>query len=123
MPHEDILHELRARLPAMDLCDFPVVRELRYQDSEEEGASVRTLDLVMESENRRPNHRLWLRFDGVSDLRLERFGGGQTRIIGLALDDIGDRGWESIAWEVSDYENGMLRFYAANATLVRITEL
>lgn len=123
MPHPDILHELRARLPAMDLCDFSVVRELRYRDLDEDGASLRRLDLVVESEDHRPNHRLWLRFDAVSDLRLERFGGGQTRVIGLALDDIGDRGWENVVWEVSDYENGMLHFYAANATLVRLTEL
>ena len=56
---------------------------------------------------------------GVTGLRLgdPDANGGLQQITGLAVDDIRDRGWEGIAWEMYDYEGGAVHAYAQQARL------
>jgi hypothetical protein len=100
-----------------DFSEFRIVRELRFYEDDTGHPRV---DLVVESDDRNPNYRLNLTFGGVSGLRLDGFGGQETRVTGLEIADVADRQWEGITWEISDFENAALTFRAASARLVSI---
>lgn len=53
-----------------------------------------------------------LRFDRISGLKIDGWGGSQSSIQGFAVIDISAKGWEGVAWEVIDYEEGLVHWYA-----------
>ena len=103
--------------------DFSLVRELRFYEEMGGDRPIQNLEMIIESEKREPNYRLCLKFSGVSNLRLSNFGGGETRIAGFDVVDVTDRQWEKISWEVLDYEDGDLAFYAFTGQVVSVTAL
>lgn len=64
-----------------------------------------------------------LRFDGVSALRIAGVGGALIQITGFDVTDISDRQWEGKHWEIEDFENGVLHFYAASVSIVAIEDV
>ena len=52
-----------------------------------------------------------LRFVGARELRLDGFGPGAQQVVGFAIDDSSDRGWEGVTYKVEDYEGGRISFY------------
>jgi hypothetical protein len=105
-----------------ELSEFRIVRELRFYEIENEAQNPR-VDLVLESDDRSPNYRLTLAFGGVSGLKIDDFGGPQTRVTGLEVVDIANRQWEGISWEIRDFENSALAFRAASAELTAVIAL
>ena len=97
---------------------FSLVRTLYFRMEEAELGYV--LDLVIENEQERPPLVCHLRFFGVSELRLEGFGGTGTRIMGFDVNDISDRGWEGISVEVYDFENNDIHFFARRMEIVAL---
>jgi hypothetical protein len=59
-----------------------------------------------------PTFRIRLVFDRVHDLRLRSFG-GVTQVMGFSIDDISDRAWEGLCFQVSDYEGDKIAFQCA----------
>jgi hypothetical protein len=51
------------------------------------------------------------RFDQVRQLGLKGLDGWPRQLMGFAIDDISDRGWEGIRFHVQDYEEGAIEFY------------
>ncbi len=100
--------------------EFLIVRELRFYETPSGSSPTQNIELIVECERRSPNYRLELRFSGVSGLKLQHFGGGQTRIIGLDILDVSQKQWEGISWEVIDYEHDDLAFFAKTAEIVSI---
>ena len=117
IPGSDAAREV---LGEFSITEFRRIRELHFSDSGLGDEYEPMLEMVVESEDRSPNCRMRIHFEGIRGLSLEEFGGGQTRITGLAIDDISDRGWERIYWEVIDFEDGMLKFYARSARIVSV---
>src|ERR1041384_6237504 len=96
---------------------YDVIEFRLYKSDDLDDGTI--LDMLMETEGRTPNYRVILRFGGVSQLRLaseESFGGGTAkavgRISGLDIKDISDRQWEGIRWDIGDYEDSAISFYA-----------
>jgi hypothetical protein len=58
-----------------------------------------------------------IEFAGVRDLRISELGGGPRQIMGFSIEDIRDRGLEGIAFDVEDYENGVIAFQCRTARL------
>jgi hypothetical protein len=81
------------------------------------------VDLVVESEDQEPNEKLLIRFRGVTGLFVSNFGGEETRIIGLEVSDISDRGLENISFEIFDFENNQIHFYAREMEEIERVEL
>ena len=102
--------------------EYRKVLELRfYQDAEV--PSAYNVDMVLESEQRGATYRLFLRFKGVTSLKVSDFGGAETRVIGLDIVNISDRQWDGVRWEVIDYEHDALHFYAGTAEIVSVTRV
>jgi hypothetical protein len=100
--------------------EFPIIRELRFYEDEQQKQCI---DLVIESDGREPNYRMKLTFVEISGLRVDNFGGGQTRIIGLDVVNVAERQWERVCWEVVDFENNALEFRANSAEIVWLLPL
>ncbi len=81
------------------------------------------LDLTMSSARRLPGYSVTLRFSGVSALNISDFGSALIQVMGFDVSDISDRQWEGINWEVYDFENGALRFYAESVVIVNIEKI
>jgi hypothetical protein len=96
---------------------FRVVREL-HMLPEQDGNGY-SVDLLVESEDLPEHVDCWLRFHYVSQLKLEGFGGTQTRITGLHIKDISDRAWEGISIEVMDFENNQIHLFARSMEIVQ----
>jgi hypothetical protein len=60
-----------------------------------------------------------LRFEDVRHLEIPGWS-GSIQITGFDIIDIRDRGWENLKWEVKDYENAKIQFYAASAEIVSV---
>lgn len=59
-----------------------------------------------------------IEFDGVSRLRLKSTGPGPIQIAGFDIVDISDRRWESLRFEVGDYEDARISFYCRTFRVV-----
>jgi len=103
--------------------EFRIIRELHFYESRVESDHIQHIDLVVESEDRSPNYQLMFKFGGVTGLRLDDFGGGQTRIIGLDIIDITENQWERVSWEVTDFENNAMEFRAKTAEIVSVVQV
>lgn len=102
-------------LGAFCFSEFRVVRQLNFYDWDGCDSVTPSVQLVMETEDRKPNYRITLIFTGVTDLKINEFGGGPTRVTGFDILDISDRGLEGANWEIEDFENGVLGFRASTA--------
>ena len=102
---------------ALDLCRFPWLRQCCLREAFSEDQVVSRLDLVVESSHLTPPCRLRIILWGAKSLRLNSVSVGST-ITGLEIVDISDRQWESIHWELGDYENSMIRCYADEAEIL-----
>ncbi len=54
-----------------------------------------------------------LRFLGVRDVRLDRFGPGPQQVMGFSIDDYSDRGWDGVTYKIGDYEDDRIAFYCS----------
>ncbi len=103
--------------------EFRIVRDLHFYEVTIDDQTTQSIELTLDSEDRAPNYRLHLRFQGVSNLRIDGFGGGETRVIGFDIVDLSDGQLENIAWEVIDFENDAIQFYAMSAEIVSVSKL
>lgn len=110
--------EAAKQVGAFSWTDFPIVRAF-YLDHETAGSIACRVRLTLESERAGTRWRLTLSAAGVRDLRMSSWGAEQTRLIGLDCVDISAKQWESVRWEVMDYENDMLHFYCAELEIAR----
>ncbi len=126
MPTAEIagIGKVREHLGAFAFSEFQLLRDLHIYEAEavsRRHPRVLNLDLVIDSQERVPGCRLTLRFSGVRDFRMSE--GALNQICGFAINDISDRQWENVRWEVIDYENGDLAFVCAEAEVVSVAAL
>src|SRR5687768_15639060 len=100
--------------------EFRIVREVHFYEVPDESRRRQNIDLVVESEDRHPNYRMQFTFCDVSGLRIDGFGGGETRIIGLDIVNIAEKQWEGISWEIIDFENNAIEFRANTAEIISV---
>ena len=108
--------KLKAMSPNASLLHFTTVEGLRVW-RDEDGSAI---DLEMVSDRRAPNLVMRLRFTGVVSLKLQDFGDFPTQAPGFDVVDIGDRGWDRLFWEVLDFEESRLNFYARTAEILSV---
>jgi len=108
-------------LGEFQFSEFRIIRELCFYETCDESGRNQNIDLIVESEGRNPNYQLKLTFCGVAGLRIDDFGGGQTRVIGLDIVDASEKQWEGVFWEVLDFENNAMEFRAKSVELTSIT--
>ena len=65
-------------------------------------------------------YRVVIVFDGVRGLRLKDFGGGAVQIMGFDIHFVGDRGLESISYEIEDYEDDRIRFSCGGIEILSV---
>jgi hypothetical protein len=100
-----------------DLVGEFEIRELRLVSPSEGGGC--SLTLVLASSRSSPPLRYRVEFHGVRDLKLQGLGDKAT-IGGFAIWNISNRGWEGLCWQVRDYEDGVIGFFARSAQLVAV---
>lgn len=88
------------------------MKELHFIEREE-GTSSYDVVLVMSSDRISRADTIRIICSDVSDFYLKSFGGGLTQITGLFIKDIHENGWERMKWEIGDFENGVIKFFAA----------
>ena len=60
-----------------------------------------------------------IKFDGVANLNLREIGGGLSQIMGLEVESIKERQWESLNFRVTDFEHGKIEFLCRDYNVVR----
>lgn len=76
--------------------------------------------LELESDLRNDNYRMKMKFEGVRELKVLNFGNRPTQITGLSIDDISSRQLQGLRYEVTDYENGVIRFFCRTAEILTV---
>lgn len=105
------------------ICDFPIVRELRFFESFDGSERTQRVLLRIESERLNENYLLSVMFDGVINLRLSGFGNGTKRIEGLQIDDVSANQLEGVRWEIYSVEDVSFGFCAKTAEICSITKI
>jgi hypothetical protein len=96
--------------------DFCKLREMHLLVELNEGHPVIILELCLETEKRQPAARLCVKFHQVSSLTIKELS-GDARIQGFDIADISNRQLDDIRWQVFDFENGALGFYAKDSEI------
>jgi len=105
-------------------CDLAYVENFEY-DALKARLTIRTLFQSRDGRSSWPDpdgplHRVVLCFDGVSGLRLRDLGSGLVQIVGFEIVSLADRGWESLRFEVEDYEDGRIGFQCSDITVTEV---
>ena len=120
-----IEENLKPRSPLGDWepNELAFIERLEYVADSDTGGSVTIVGLFQERRDpawpnpAQPTHRVTMLFEGVGSLDLKKFGGA-TQIMGFEITSIADRAWESLNFEVGDYEDGRIHFYCASVCVV-----
>lgn len=72
--------------------------------------------------NSAPQFRVRLQFRGIRDLRIREIGDTPKQVTGFDIVDISDRGWEGVAFEIEDYENGIIHFLCNEIELIEVAK-
>ncbi len=102
--------------------EFRLLREFRVFVTPDDGHPVIGVEICLETESREPPARLSMRFHGVSSLQIRDLG-GEARIPGFDVADLSDRHLEGISWQVLDFEESVIGFYAKDAEIVAASVL
>lgn len=76
--------------------------------------------LELESDLQIDNFRMKMKFEGVRELQVLNFGNRPTQITGLSINDVSSRQLQDLRYEVTDYENGVIRFYCRSAEILAV---
>lgn len=68
-----------------------------------------------------PTSEINLAFSGVQGLIISNEGNNIIQSSGFAIRNIQDSGWENIYWEIFDYENSRLFFYAMEVEILSVS--
>ena len=106
-------------LGGLSLRDFTTVTSLSFSAVDGQYSKY-SLSLIMIYGPRILRDELIFQCGGVSNLKIASFGGGLTQIMGLYVKDISDHGWSELNWEISDFENGVISFFAETLSMTLI---
>ncbi|WNS82250.1 hypothetical protein RRU94_16055 [Domibacillus sp. DTU_2020_1001157_1_SI_ALB_TIR_016] len=81
-------------------------------------SSVLDIDFIVEGKDNR--YLVQFRFHNPQNIHFE--SGGFYHQISLNIDDITERGWENMKYEVEDYEDNALSFFCAEVEVISISE-
>ena len=110
---------LEAARNAIDEFRFPefrMLREMHLTVTPDDGHPVVDVVMCLETESRQPPARLCLRFHQVSSLQIRDLS-GEARIQGFDIADLSDRQIENVNWQVFDFEDEVISFYAKDAEI------
>jgi len=111
------LDAARTIIGPFEFHEFRLLRELRILVTPDKGYPAIDLELCVQTESRRPAARICMRFHRISSLQIRDLG-GEARIAGLNIADLSGDQLEGISWRVSDFEDGVIEFYARDAALI-----
>jgi hypothetical protein len=100
--------QVAAIIAGRPLFHFSVVHSFRYfaRREHELGDEWRDIELVME-ELEPPRAQIGIRFHRVADVDFSGF----AQIQGLFFQNIQERGWERLRFEVGDYEDSRIHLF------------
>ena len=96
--------------------EFRMLREMHLSVTPDDGLPVIGVELCLETESRVPPARLCLRFSNVSSLQIRDLS-GEARIQGFDIVDLSNRQLEGVNWQVFDFEEEIIGFYAKDAEI------
>lgn len=107
-------HEVEATVAGRRLIHFSRVYSFRYfgRLEDEFGGVWQDIELVME-ELEPPYAQIGFRFHRVADVSFSGFG----QIMGLHFQNIKQRGWEKLRFEVGDYEDSQIRLFCRDISV------
>lgn len=100
------MRPLREIAESQNLTDYSQLVAARYTGPHSTTWDVEdcVVELVLRTNS--GDRRLTIECRGVAKFAISRAGGGVTQVIGLGLEDWTNRGLDTIAWRLFDYENG-----------------
>ena len=99
------------------LHDFCILRELRIHLCPQEGAPVINMQMKLIAKKHNIQAELMLKFIKITSLVLD-LSAGNEKIHGFRMENISDRKLEDISWQVFDYEDKTISFYAKDIEII-----
>lgn len=101
------------------LFHFSYVHSFFFSDREDLlGDTWRDIELIL-AELEQPRRKIGFRFHRVRDVTFSGFG----QIMGLYAQNIEQRGWEKLRYEIGDYEEGHIHLFCHSVTLYDPTKV
>jgi hypothetical protein len=105
-----------AEFDALALSEFQILDEFLLTSNGDEFDLVISLRTRME----RPSVQIRLKFVAITNLHMKDFQGRGFTIQGFDITCIKDRQWEGVGYEIVDYEDGCIGFFAAEVFLTAL---
>lgn len=109
--------------PDFSWVDVRYIENLDYSvDLNEYGEKVSILKICFLAEfPNKANIELFVKFNEVSCLKIDGFGGNYNQIIGFEIVDQSISGWEEEQrYAVRDFENGSISFYCKSIEVLSV---
>jgi hypothetical protein len=119
MEHVLGIGKLKKISESLTIGQFRIVRRF----SIEQAGDAAVIQCRLATNQFDPPLAMDLRFDGVTRLKIEDWGGPEFGFGGFDVMDISAKGWERIAWEVIDYEYGRVHRYAEDWQILDVTRI
>lgn len=103
-------------VPETRLNEFNIIEVIEYRVLEDDCELL----CVLRSKNRSDGSKINLRFLGVTTFSVAELNWQDPVIMGFVIKNISDQGWEGLNWEVLDYENNRIHFYARDAEVLAV---
>jgi hypothetical protein len=102
----------------VNFSDFRKIKSLKLHHEEK----IPSIELIICTDQFNPNIEMRIIFRSVSKLKIDGLGDSETRVDGFDVIDIKNKGWDGIYWEVIDFEEDSLHFYAKNVEIADVKE-
>lgn len=91
--------------------DVTYIKHLEYFEEEDGTRTVSSLILTFICESKTERYEAIVKFIDVTSFKLDFGGSGAIQITGFEILDISNKQWDTIRYQVEDWENGIIFFY------------
>jgi len=97
--------------------EFKLLQEFHTFTVQDDGGTSIDIQIIMDTDERQPLSRICMQFHKISMLNIHDFG-NESRIDGFDIVDISGHQLENISWQIFDFENDTISFYAKDVEII-----
>jgi hypothetical protein len=115
--------KLETACPGVDLVQFRHLKELRFVVEDEDNVQIINAYLRVACDTGDLVAAASLSFRDVKDIRIQGLNPPDMYVPGFDIVSIKEKGWERINFQVMDYEEDRIHFYARDAEVIEVLRL
>lgn len=113
-----IMNSLSNKNDSFCPADLAIIESFSYRSSPESGSADLIIEALFQKQGESASWPDWqkefqkrtLKFLNIQKLSIRELT-GPVQVMGFTIEDLSEKKWDSINFEISDYESGIIHFY------------